>query len=90
MASLMVRVSGLDVPEGHDESYHGTKADYRQTRLAAVQLPSFNLPQIRGGERDPHSLRRTPLPLDCETDETISRHLRIAQRQTPAVGQRNA
>ena len=35
----MVRVSGLDVPEGHDESYHGTKADYRQTRLAAVQTP---------------------------------------------------
>ena len=62
----MVRFSGLDVTEGQDESYHSTKADYRQASLAAVQLPSFNPRQICDEEGDPHSLRSTAWPLHCE------------------------
>src|SRR5437016_4323918 len=84
---LMVRVSGLDVTEGHDESYHSTKADDRQNGLAGIQLLSFNQLQFCGEEGDPHSLRGTHLPLDCETHQTVPHHLRIAQQQAPAVRQ---
>src|SRR6266513_2000229 len=88
-SSLMVRVGGLEVTEGEDERYHSTKADYRQASLGAVQLPPFNAVQICGEEGDPHSLRSTALLLHCETDETVSLHLRIVEQQAPAVSRRD-
>src|SRR2546426_6605253 len=75
---LMVRVSGLDVTESHDEAYHSTKADDRQSGLAGIQLLSFNQLQLFGEKGDPHSLRGAHLPLDCETHQTVSHHPRIA------------
>src|SRR5712691_7204783 len=81
---LMVRVSGLDVTEGHDEP-HSTKPDDRQSGLAGIQLLSFHQLQLCGEEGDPHSLRGPHLPLDCETHQTVPHHLRIAQQQAPAV-----
>jgi len=75
---LVVRVGRLDVTDSDDQSDENAKADERQSTLASVQLPRFNPLQICGEEGDPHSLRRTALPLNRETDETVSSHLGIA------------
>ncbi len=46
----MVRVSGLDVTEGHDEPNHSTEPNDRQSGLAGIQLLSFNQLQFCGEE----------------------------------------
>ncbi len=81
----MVRVSGLDVTEGHDEPNHSTEPNDRQSGLAGIELLSFNQLQFCGEEGNPHSLRGAHLPLDCETHQTVSYHPRIAQQQAPAI-----
>ena len=85
----MVRISGLDVFGGHDKSYNSTEPDERQNSLAGIQLPSFNPLHICGEEGDAHSFRWAPVLWGCETHQTVSDHLRIAQRQAVAVRQRD-